>query len=44
MIFTLVGGQMFDRIDRSAPFVFLALMDTLLVLLTFTLVCLGKFK
>ena len=44
LMFTLIGGQLFDRIDRNAPFVFLAMMDTLLVLLTLTLICLGKFK
>ena len=44
LMFTLVGGQMFDRISRSAPFVFLGIMDFLLVLITLTLICLGKFK
>ena len=44
VIFTLVGGQMFDRISRSAPFVFLGIMDTMLVLLVFTLMCFGKFN
>ena len=44
LVFVLLGGQMFDKIDRSAPFVFLALADTLLVLLVITLICLGKFK
>ena len=44
LMFTLIGGQLFDRIDRNAPFVFLAMMDTLLVLLTLTLICLGKLK
>ena len=44
LCFTLVGGQMFDRIDRSAPFVFLGIMDTLLVIMTLGLICIGKFK
>ena len=44
IIFTLVGGQLFDIIDRCAPFVFLAAMDTLLVLLTLVLIAGGKFK
>jgi len=44
LVFVLCGGQMFDKIDRSAPFVFLALGDTLLLLLVITLICLGKFK
>lgn len=44
LMFTLVGGQLFDRIDKSAPFVFMALMDSFLVLLTITLLALGKFR
>ena len=41
--FTLIGGQIFDRIDRCAPFIYLALMDTVLVLTCLTLTALGKF-
>ena len=44
LMFTLVGGQLFDRVSRSAPFVFLGIMDFLLVIITLTLICLGKFK
>ena len=44
LLFTLVGGQLFDRIDRCAPFVFLAIMDTVLVLLTLILIITGKFN
>jgi len=44
LVFTLVGGQMFDRISRSAPFVFLAGMDTLIVLLALGLICTGRLK
>ena len=44
LIFTLVGGQMFDRIDRSAPFVFLGLMDFLLVFIALGLICTGNFE
>uniref|UniRef100_A0A7S3I8E4 Major facilitator superfamily (MFS) profile domain-containing protein n=1 Tax=Favella ehrenbergii TaxID=182087 RepID=A0A7S3I8E4_9SPIT len=44
LLFTLIGGQMFDRIGRNSPFVFLAAMDTFLVVLALTMACLGKFK
>ena len=44
LTFTLVGGQMFDRIDRSAPFIFLAIMDSFLVVLAITMTALGRFK
>lgn len=44
LIFTLVGGQMFDRIDRSAPFVFLATMDFLLVIVAMGMICTGNFE
>ena len=44
LLYTLIGGWLFDRIDKNAPFIFLAIMDTILVLLTLTLICLGKFK
>lgn len=42
LLFTLIGGQMFDRVGRSAPFVFLAIMDTMLVVLAFGLICTGR--
>ena len=44
LLYALIGGQLFDRINKNAPFIFLAIMDTILVLLTLTLICLGKFK
>ena len=44
LLFTLIGGQMFDRIDRNAPFVFLAIMDSFLVVLALAMTALGKFR
>jgi len=44
LLFTLIGGQMFDRIGRNSPFVFLAIMDSFLVLLTLFMTCTGTFK
>lgn len=44
LFFTLVGGQMFDRIDKAAPFVFCSIMDVLLVIYVLALVALGKFR
>lgn len=43
LVFTLVGGQLFDRIDKSAPFVFLASMDFLLVIIAMGLISTGNF-
>ena len=42
LCFTLFGGHLFDRISRNAPFVFLAMMDSLLVVITLVMVCRGK--
>ena len=44
LLFTLIGGQMFDRIGRNSPFVFIGIMDTFLLILTLVMVCLGKLK
>lgn len=44
LTFTLVGGHIYDHIGRNSPFVFLAGMDTFLVLLALVMLCLGKFK
>ena len=44
LIFTCVGGQLYDKVSPSAPFVFLAIMDTCLVILTMVLIACGKLK
>lgn len=44
LLFTLIGGQMFDRVGRNSPFVFLAVMDTFLVVIALSMTALGKFK
>ena len=44
LVFTLVGGQLYDRVGPSAPFIFLASMDTGIVLLTIGLTAAGKLK
>ena len=44
LVYTLVGGQMFDRIGRNSPFIFLAIMDSFLVLLALIMACTGKLK
>ena len=44
LLFALIGGQLFDRVDRSAPFVFMATLDFLLVIIVMVLVCTGNFK
>ena len=44
LVFTLIGGQLFDKVNRCAPFVFLAIMDTFLVVLVLILIACGKFK
>ena len=44
LIYTFAGGQMFDTVHKSAPFVYLGIMDTILVLLVFTLMACGKFN
>ena len=44
LCFTLFGGHLYDRISRNAPFVFLAMMDSLLVVITLVMVCRGKLR
>ena len=44
LLFLLVGGQMFDKIGKNSPFVFLAIMDTIVVLVALIMVCMGKLK
>ena len=44
LIFTFVGGQMFDHISRDSPFVFQACMDMMIVLISLTMTCMGKLK
>ena len=41
--FTIVGGTLIDRIDPAAPFVFLAIWDSILVILALVFIFLGKF-
>ena len=42
MLFTLVGGPMFDLLGRNAPQVFMGVMDTMAVLLAIVFIKQGK--
>ena len=42
--FTLVGGQLFDRLGSAAPIYGLATLDSFMVLLSIIMACLGFFK
>lgn len=42
--FTLVGGQLFDRLGSTAPIYGLATLDSFMVLLSIIMACLGFFK
>ena len=44
LLFLLIGGQMFDNIGKSSPFVFLAIMDSIVVLVTLVMISMGKLK
>ena len=41
--FTLTSGQAYDKIDRCAPFIYLALFDSLIVLVCLALTFCGNF-
>ena len=43
-VFTLVGGQMFDLIGRSSPFLTMAGFDTLVFIIALAMACTGKIK
>ena len=42
--FSFLGGQLFDRISPAAPFVFIAMCDTSLMVLFLGIVACGKLK
>lgn len=44
IIFTGIGGLMFDQIGRNAPFVFMAICDTVVVIAALIMNKLGYIK
>ena len=44
LIFTIVGGNVYDKVGAQAPFTMLAIMDSVMLVIVLTLIILGKIK
>ena len=44
LIFALIGGYMFDKIGRNSPILLQSAMDTLVVVLALSMICMGKLQ
>ena len=44
LLFTIIGGNIYDTIGPSAPFIMLAIMDSIILVLVVLLIALGKLK